>query len=207
MIKAGSIAALGSALTLTPAPASATDIPPPGSVTVELATLNGSGCPLGTAGIDSNAEFFRLRYSNYTASVGQGQPPPAFRKNCQISINVRHPAEYTYGIMSVEHSGEALLQEGASGTLKSSFSLSGRKTPVGMEHVISGPYSNTWKFTDQSDLPEIIVRPCGETAFTTLATELRVNAGTSDPSKVSFISLDSTDGTLNSTYRFYWHHC
>ncbi|WP_242903317.1 DUF4360 domain-containing protein [Actinomadura terrae] len=207
MIKAGSIAALGSALTLVPAPASAAHIPPPGSVAVEIATLNDSGCPRGTVSVDSDTELFRFRYSNYSAFVGQGQPPPAFRKNCQISVKVRHPPEYTYGIMSVEHSGFADIQEGASGTLKSTFALSSRKTPASTEHVIPGRYSQNWHFTEQSDLPEVIVRPCGETSFTTLATELRVDAGTSDTTKVSFMSLDSTDTTLNSTYRFYWLHC
>jgi hypothetical protein len=208
MTRVGRIAALGSLLALTPVPASAsTDVPPPGSVSVVLRSPTGSGCRPETVMIDNNVELFKVYYSGYSVSVGQGQPPLAFRKNCQISVMVTHPPEYTYGIIKVEHSGYADIKEGASGTLRSSFSIFGQKPPVGMEHVIRGPYTDDWRFTEQSDLPGVPVKPCGDPGITTLATDLRVNAGTSDKSEVSFMSMESVDSSLSSTYHFYWRPC
>ena len=37
-------------------------------------------------------------------------------------------------------------------------------------------------------------------------TELRVTAG-SDPSKVSFMTMDSTDGDISTVYHLAWKEC
>lgn len=208
MMNAGpvAIAVLGAALALTPVPAYA-DVPPPGSVSVALTALYGSGCPQGTVMIDSKVESFSVRYSAHLAAAGAGQPPTSFRKNCRIDLEVSHPPEFTYGIARAEHRGYGELQEGASGLVRSSFSFYGRPLPMGREYVVHGPYSDAWRFVDESGIPEVPVKPCDSPSANTLVTDLRVNAGTSDRSKVSFMVLDGTDHASGSTYHFSWKRC
>ncbi|WP_214618443.1 DUF4360 domain-containing protein [Actinomadura sp. NEAU-AAG7] len=199
---------MSTTLALVPAPASAAAEPPAGSVTVQLVTTNGSGCPPGSVTVDSTAERFRLRYSYYLASAGGNSSPSDLRTSCQVSVRVSHPPEFTYGIARVENKGFASLEEGASGTLRSSYSILGRNPLPGRPRVIHGLYVDDWQFVDQSDIPEVNVRPCGERGNTTLATELSVDLGTSNASKTSFMFLDSSDSGLGSTYQFYWlRHC
>jgi hypothetical protein len=50
--------------------------------------------------------------------------------------------------------------------------------------------------------------PGGERRNFNINTELRVSAGSSDPKKTtSFMTMDSTDGSINTTYHFAWKRC
>ncbi|WP_447007634.1 DUF4360 domain-containing protein [Saccharothrix isguenensis] len=50
--------------------------------------------------------------------------------------------------------------------------------------------------------------PCGEQRLFDINTELRVGAGTSDPTRTTgFTSTDSTDGSVETTYLFAWKTC
>ncbi|WP_242889484.1 DUF4360 domain-containing protein [Actinomadura litoris] len=198
---------MSTTLALIPAPASANGIPPAGSVKIELVAMSGTGCPLGTVTVNSTEEHFRVYYGSYTAYAGGNQPPSDSRRSCQLTVRVTHPPEFTYGIMRVENQGFSSLEEGASGTLRSSFTIFGKNPPAGRKHVMRGPYSDVWQLIDQSDIPEVPVKPCGERSNTTLATELQVDAGTSDPSKTSLMSLDSTDSSIGTSYLYYWQRC
>jgi hypothetical protein len=53
-----------------------------------------------------------------------------------------------------------------------------------------------------------VYHPCGEQRLFNINTELRVSAGTSNPATTtSFISMDSTDGSVETTYHFAWKAC
>lgn len=49
--------------------------------------------------------------------------------------------------------------------------------------------------------------PCGEERNFNINTELRVNKGSSDPSEMSFMAMDSTDGSIKTIYHFEWMEC
>ncbi|HEX8865764.1 MAG TPA: DUF4360 domain-containing protein, partial [Lentzea sp.] len=71
-----------------------------------------------------------------------------------------------------------------------------------------GPLSDNWQATDTTDIAAIVYHPCGEKRNFNINTELRANAGTSDPKKTtSFIAMDSTDGSIETTYHFAWKTC
>jgi hypothetical protein len=38
-------------------------------------------------------------------------------------------------------------------------------------------------------------------------TQLLVNMGSSNPATVSFMEMDSTDGSIDTTYHFAWETC
>jgi hypothetical protein len=102
-------------------------ITPPGEVTAELVTVNGSGCYRGTVAVavsPGNATF-HLIYSDYLAAVGAGARPTDFRKNCQLAVKVNVPQGFTFGIVQVDHRGFTHLEPGATGTLRRNHSFQG----------------------------------------------------------------------------------
>jgi hypothetical protein len=121
----GAIAAL--LATALPAQASSSsspfEDPPPDKIVIKVATVNGSGCPQGTAAVAVSPDntAFTVTYSDYLAQVGGGAAPTAFRKNCQLNLIVHVPQGFTYAIASVDYRGFAYLQPGASGTQKASY--------------------------------------------------------------------------------------
>lgn len=184
--------------------------PPPDKIVIDVATVNGSGCPANTAAVavsDDNTAF-TVTYSAYLAQVGVGAKPTDFRKNCELDLRVHVPQGFTYAIAETDHRGFAHLEPGASALQKASYYFQGMSQTTSAEHPISSPIDDNWQATDQVDVASLVWAPCGEERNFNINTELRVNAGTSDPTKTtSFVSMDSTDGSVKTTYHFAWKQC
>lgn len=186
------------------------DVPPPtGRITIDVATVNGSGCPAGTAAVAVSPDntSFTVSYSEYLAKVGPGVDPTEFRKNCQLNLKVNIPQGFTYGIASADYRGFAHLAQGATGLEKASYYFQGMSETHSSEQPFAGPFSDNWQVTDQTEVGAVVFKPCGEQRNFNINTELRVDAGTSDPSATSFMSMDSTDGNIETTYHFEWKEC
>jgi hypothetical protein len=197
------------ALSAAPASAAPLRVPGPDGVTIEIATVNGSGCPAGTAAVavSDDKEAFTVTYSEYMAQAGGSSAPTDFRKNCQISMKVHVPQGFTYAIASTDYRGFAALEPGSSGIEKASYYFQGMPQTAAVSHNLSGAYSDNWQFTDTNDVAQLVYKPCGEERNFNVNTELRVLKGTSDPAKTSFMSMDSTDGSIKTTYHFAWMQC
>ncbi|MBF6329702.1 DUF4360 domain-containing protein [Nocardia transvalensis] len=184
--------------------------PPSGKITIDVVTVNGSGCPPGTAAVavaDDNTAF-RVTYSRFTARVGVGADPTDFRKNCQIVLQVHVPQGFTYGIASAEYRGFAHLEAGATALERATYYFQGDSATDYVDHPLSGYYHGRWHMTDTTDVGEIVFQPCGRTRNFNINTQLRVHAGTSDPSRTtSYITMGSTDGSVHTTYHFAWKKC
>lgn len=77
-----------------------------------------------------------------------------------------------------------------------------------MSHSFVGPYSDDWQTTDKTDVAALVYAPCGELRNLNVNTELRVGAGTSDPTETtSFMSMDSTDASVSTVYHLSWKTC
>ncbi|GGT61290.1 DUF4360 domain-containing protein [Actinomadura citrea] len=178
-------------------------------MTIEIATVNGSGCPAGTAAVavSEDKEAFTVTYSDYLAQAGGSSGPTDFRKNCQISMKVHVPQGFTYAISSTDYRGFASLEPGASAVEKASYYFQGMSQTSAVSHPLKGQYADNWQFTDTNDVAQLVYKPCGEERNFNVNTELRVLKGTSDPAKTSFISMDSTDGSIKTTYHFAWKQC
>uniref|UniRef100_UPI0039BF7B39 DUF4360 domain-containing protein n=1 Tax=Lentzea alba TaxID=2714351 RepID=UPI0039BF7B39 len=202
------MAATGLALSLLVAPEapSAADVPP-GKITVDVVTVNGSGCPAGTAAVavsDDNTAF-TVTYSDYTAQAGAGSTPTQFRKNCQLNLRVHYPQGFTYGIQKADYRGFAYLPRGAKGMQRASYYFSGSSNTGTSTHNIASPKNDNWQFTDQKDVAEIVFAPCGMVRHLNVNTEVRVTANSAN--QAAFVSMDSTDGSFNTRYQFAWKRC
>ncbi|MFG3284246.1 DUF4360 domain-containing protein [Streptomyces sp. NPDC048111] len=211
LLAGGATAALfASALFTQAAPAAPSSIvAPPDKIVIEVATVNGSGCPLGTAAVAVSPDntAFTVTYSQYMAQVGAGSKPTDFRKNCQLNLIVHVPSGFTYAVASADYRGYAHLERGASATQKASYYFQGSQDTASRTHPYAGPYDDDWQATDSTDWGQLVWAPCGVQRNFNINTELRVNAGTSDPHTNSFMAMDSTDGDIQTIYHLAWKEC
>ncbi|GGX60887.1 DUF4360 domain-containing protein [Streptomyces anandii] len=209
MLMSGAIAALlTTALPAHPSSPVVTD-PPPDKIVIDVATVNGSGCPQGTAAVAVSPDntAFTVTYSDYLAQVGGNSDPTAFRKNCQLNLIVHVPQGFTYAIASADYRGFLSLQPGASGTQRASYYFQGSSNTAFKNHPFNGPYNDDWQATDSTDWAQLVWAPCGVLRNFNINTELRVSAGSSAPGKVSFMTMDSTDGDISTVYHMAWKEC
>jgi len=205
------IVVVGLAVSLLPQGASA-DVSaeasaPPSRITVDVETVNGSGCPAGTTSVDVAPDntSFEVNYSNYRAEVGDGAKPTDFRKNCQLNLALRIPAGFTFAIAEADYSGYAHLRSGATGLQKASYYFQGSSSTASISHEFTGPLRGVWHVSDVA--AALIYSPCGGERNLNINTQLRVYSGTSDPSATSFMAMDSTDGSVRTIYHLAWKRC
>jgi len=211
---AAALALLGSAILMFASPAAAqppliTD-PPDDRIVVEVVTVNGSGCPAGTAAVavapDNTA--FTVTYSAYMALVGVGASATDFRKNCQINVLVHVPQGFTFAIAKADYRGFASLARGSNALLKANYYFQGHSQTEFRQHGLGSPYDDNWQASDETPVTALVYRPCGDQRLLNVNTELRVNKGSSDTKKTtSLIAMDSTDGSFNTLYHFHWKTC
>ena len=209
LLLGGAVAALLTTALPGSSTADAWEDPPPDKIIIKVATVNGSGCPAGTAAVAVSEDntAFTVTYSDYLAQAGGDSDPTAFRKNCQLSLVVHVPGGFTYAIASADYRGFAALQAGASGTQRASYYFQGSSSTVFKNHAFTGPQNDNWQATDTTDWPQLVYAPCGVQRNFNINTELRVTAGTQNASKVSFMTMDSTDGDISTMYHLAWKEC
>jgi Domain of unknown function (DUF4360) len=194
-----------------PAAAVAPAAPPPpsGQVTVQKVMVNGSGCRPHTAlvGMSADNTAFTVTYSEYLAQVGPGSKPKDATKDCKIRLKFDIPKNYTYAIPEVDYRGYALLEGGASALESATYYFHGNTPIAARKHPFRGPVDDDWQATDTTAEGNLIWAPCGKAHKLNIETELSLNAGTSDPSATSLMSMDSTDSTVSTIYRLTWKRC
>ncbi|MBH1938222.1 DUF4360 domain-containing protein [Streptomyces sp. AV19] len=213
MFRSAMTGAAAAALLAVPAPGAAADpygTPPPDKIVIDVVTVNGSGCPAGTANVAVSPDntAFTVSYSDYVAQVGVGSKPTDMRKNCQLSLNVHVPQGFTYAVARADYRGFAHLEKGASGLERANYYFQGMQQTAFVNHSFTGPLNDNWQASDSTDIDALVYAPCGAMRFLNINTELRVDAGTSDTTKTtSFLAMDSTDGNISTLYRFAWKEC
>lgn len=183
--------------------------PVPGRITVDVVTVNGSGCPRGTAAVAAAPDNtgFTVTYSDYTAVTGPSADPVDFRKNCQLSLRIHVPQGFTYAIAKADYRGFAHLESGADGLVQASYYFQGSSATAVVEHPLDGPMSDNWQVTDKTDWGQLVWAPCGVDRGFNINSELRAKARHSEPKKTSFVTMDSTDGTVSTKFHFAWKEC
>ncbi|MEG3626536.1 DUF4360 domain-containing protein [Streptomyces poriticola] len=208
LLLSGAIAALLTSALPAQSPADAFEDPPPDKIIIKVATVNGSGCPQGTTAVAVSEDntAFTVTYSDYLAQAGGNSDPTAFRKNCQLNLVVHVPQGFTYAIASADYRGFAALQSGAWGVQRASYYFQGSPNTEYRSHPFSGPLNDNWQATDETDWAQLVWAPCGVQRNFNINTELRVTAG-NDPDRVSFMTMDSTDGDISTVYHLAWKEC
>ena len=180
---------------------------PSDPITVDVVTVNGSGCPAGTAVVRPLADNtgFTIGYTSYVATAGGAVAPTDFRKNCQLSLLVHVPQGFTYAIARADYAGTARLAGGASGLQRANYYFQGSSVDTYSDHELSGPLYGRWSATDSTAVADLVYAPCGVDRILNVNTELRVDAGTS--TLTSSLRMSSTSGSVNTVYHFSWQEC
>ncbi|TYK47232.1 DUF4360 domain-containing protein [Actinomadura decatromicini] len=209
-MKRKAIALFGTAAVLSAlgAPAAYAAPPPPRGVTIETADVSGpESCEEHELALSDDRNAFTITYSDFYVAAG-GHLPWTDRKRCSILLRILVPSDYTFGINRVDYRGSAELAAGAKGLMRANIFFKGVIDPPEPRILdLKGPYSNNWTVVDEIPPDWVAYRPCGDSRGLYLDSELRVERGSSDPSKVNVIALDSTDGSIKTTYHFAWKTC
>ena len=193
---------------VAPVDSSAASVPTE-KITLDIKTINGSGCPAGTAtasaDVASDNTSFTVRYSNFTAKAGGGAAALEARKNCQINVLVHVPQGFTYAIDSVAYRGYAHIESGACALEQANYYFTGTAPTARVRHTFPGPFNGVWRAVDATDEADLVFAPCGESRNLNINAELRADAGSS--SAGSFIEMDSEHASVDTIYHFSWKTC
>ncbi|GLZ30974.1 hypothetical protein Lesp02_31630 [Lentzea sp. NBRC 105346] len=165
---------------------------------VEVVTANGSGCRAGTTDISTSGRTFTINYRAFLAQAGGGAGPVEFRKNCQLNLRVSVPAGYTYALARTSYRGFAHLEAGANALHRLNIYFQGMPQTTSVSFPFNGPRSDDWQTTYRPDVASIVWAPCGEARNLNVNAELRVNLGTSDRSRRSFMLAESSRGVVRT---------
>jgi hypothetical protein len=193
---------------VAPVDSPATSVPTE-KITLDIKTINGSGCPAGTAtasaDVASDNTAFTVHYTNFTAKAGGGASALEARKNCQINVLVHVPQGFTYAIASAEYRGFAHLESGASALEQANYYFTGTSPTARVRHTFPGPLHGVWRAVDTTDVADLVFAPCGESRNLNINAELRADAGGSAGG--SFIEMDSEHASVDTIYHFAWKDC
>ncbi|NKE56690.1 DUF4360 domain-containing protein [Lentzea sp. PSKA42] len=173
-------------------------VPPPGPVTIDVVSVSGTGCPKGTTTVamSQDNEAFTVTYSDFLVQAKGSEA----KKSCTIALRLNHAAGYTYGIAATDFRGFAHLTEGAKGVVRNDYRFPGFPTRHSM-HTYQGPMSDNWHVTDTPG--GVAHGPCKDRKPLTIEAELKVNG----KGNTSFMSMDSTDSSVSTTFRLSWKKC
>lgn len=182
---------------------------PASGVTLDVLTVNGSGCPAGTASVRVSPDntAFTVVYGDFVAKDGGSAAPTDIRKNCQINLRINVPQGFTYAIAKAVYRGWANLAAGASGLEQAAYYFQGSSDTTYVPHEFTGPYSGSWQTVDVTDAAALVWSPCGLQRNLNINTELRVDAGTSNASATSSMAMSSTRGSVQTVYQLSWRSC
>jgi len=179
--------------------------PPSEKITLDVVTVNGSGCPAGTANAKmlSDNTGFRITYSSFVAADGVGTSPTQFRQNCQVNVLVHIPQGYTYAVQNATYRGRASLRTGATALERTNYYFQGSPENNYADHEFKGPLSGSWTTHDVTATEDLVYAPCGVDRNLNINTELRVDT----PSGNSWISLRSSEADVDTIVHFSWKQC
>ena len=206
----GMLVVAGMILSAVAAPVeSVAESAPDQKITLDIKTINGSGCPAGTAtasaDVASDNTSFTVHYTNFTAKAGGGASALDARKNCQINVLVHVPQGFTYAIASAEYRGFAHIESGASALEQANYYFAGTSPTARVRHTFPGPFHGVWRATDVTEVAELVFAPCGEDRNLNINAELRADAGTAGGT--SYIEMDSEHASVDTIYHFAWKTC
>lgn len=200
-------AGMAASLLVAPAaPAAPEAAPAPEGITFSVVTINGSGCPAGTARVRTapDGSSFSVLYSDFVAEDGGQAGATEFRKNCQLNLLVSIPQGFSYAIAEVEYRGHARLHAGASATQSAYYYFTGQSATAETNYSINGPYSGRWSNSDAAEVA--VYSPCAEQTNFNINADLRVRAGSAEASR-NWISMDRAHGEVENIYHLSWKRC
>ncbi|MEV6237027.1 DUF4360 domain-containing protein [Lentzea sp. NPDC051838] len=163
---------------------------------LEVVTVNGSGCKVGDADVETDGRTFKIGYHTFLARAGNGSAPTDFRKNCQVALRVNVPQGFTYGLGRTSYEGYTHLQDGATGLNRVNTYIQGMSQTEYVNHPFTGPFSDSWETHYRPDIAAIQWAPCGSPRLININAEVRASIGSADPDRLNFAIVESSRGAV-----------
>jgi hypothetical protein len=210
LVRGGVVLALLTASLLAGRPALAGNImdnPPSDRIVIDLVAMAGSGCKPGSAAVavSPDNQAFTAIYSSYVAAAGPKIATGENRKNCQLNVLVHVPNGFTYAVAKVDYRGYGQLLPGTVASERANYYFQGMSQSAMVVHPFVTPMDDNWFASDEVPIGAVVWAPCGELRNLNINTELRLTKGTSTAD--SQLTMDSTDGSINTVYHLAWKHC
>ncbi|KAK2760383.1 hypothetical protein FQN54_002453 [Arachnomyces sp. PD_36] len=181
--------------------------PNPDEVQIVGLTYGGTGCPSSTVSsiLSDDRTIMTLIFDEYVASIGPDVEMTENRKNCQLNINLRYPSGFQYSIFSADYRGYAYLEEGVTGTQKSTYYFSGQLDQTSTATNWTGPYDDDFLLHDEAASTSTVWSPCGENGALNINSQLRLT--TTDPEASGQMANDSLDTSFRQVVHVKWQEC
>jgi hypothetical protein len=149
--------------------------------TVDVVTLNGSGCPAdtGQAALSADSTSFEVTFSEFSAVVTADSPQSRTRKNCVVGLTVDLPEGYTFAVREIPVAVDLDLAAGARLEHRISYYFSGNSTTTDVTTAVDGPFRGVWRSRHLVSDDSLVWLPCGQERQLNLNHRLVVLSGTS----------------------------
>lgn len=193
-----SLAAAAAAMTTTLAVASPATAAP--NITIDVATFNGSGCPIGTtvAAISPDGEAITLIYSDYLVELSG-----PVMENCTLLLTLNIPQGISVTLVGSDYYGFKRMTSGTTGSLWTNYRFVGGNQ-VNRTFSLNGATGSQGANWDRHDtIAALTWSPCGEDQNLVANSRLTI-AGTGSS---SYITMDSTDVEFSTIFNLRWRSC
>lgn len=193
------------AAALFAAPAFGQEGPGPGEVTIKDATVNGSGCPVGSATVivTNSHEDGPIDSALVSLDSFVVEKPGKSRKFCNIAIDMKFPLGWSYAIADTFIPGAAVIQEGVRAKVDTSVAFRGTSAKGATKRSQKGHWEGTFHLQDWFDHP--VWSPCGKV----LPVNLKITASLSGKAKQeggpSVIQIGGQEPT--QLFNIRWKRC
>ncbi|KAF2627545.1 hypothetical protein BU25DRAFT_439961 [Macroventuria anomochaeta] len=181
-----------------------TSTPPP-SFEITNVVSGGTGCPQGSIDVNwTDNKILPIYFGKeFIAAVGPKAEITDSRKFCQLNLQLEYSAGYSFAVYSADYSGFAYLDNGVTGTVKSTYYFSGSMLQTSSALVLSGPTKA--KFNKQDDIAVSVWSPCSGDALFNVDASVALTPLASPASGVLGITKES--GKLRSNLYIQWKKC
>jgi hypothetical protein len=183
-------------------------IPNPDGVYFASITANGTGCPRGTweVNIDPAGETFTLTFSQYETMIDPGKLISI--RDCQIGVKLHSPQGLSYSVSDFFYSGFAFLDRaGMLATQTAGYYFQGNPVvSVSARTDLAGPFNDSYIFSDQIGIVDLVWSPCGTDRMLNIPTRLIAKNNTAKTG-TGYLNTLAVDGSVVLQFSLQWRTC
>lgn len=187
--------------------------PPKEQIEIVSVTHSGNGCPQNSIAATMNPDrtVITVGFDRFQTYIGPGTSIMDRSKNCQLHVNLKYPAGFSFAVMTSVYHGFALLERGVNGDFLSTYFFSdnaANSCTTRTRIVGGGIWADGQVYTQEDSVPasEVVKSPCGGSS-SILNINNRVSLTSSVSSASGMISNDDQTLALTQQIHINWYEC